>query len=162
VSLGPSSYTSCPYSSKCLERLSENSERATREGAFHNPAPRQDLTKPRRGISRCQSVCCPSLDHSSAQILATFSGVGFGVRCTTSTLKPSHIFCPVLAPTLITCIHPQVGKAWKAITYTLQQQLDPILIGDFSAHDLGFFEHQSLCIHQEMALSGAHLLATAS
>jgi hypothetical protein len=30
-----------------------------------------------------------------------------------------------------------VRKAWKVILYTLQQQLDPVLIGDLGAVDLG-------------------------
>src|SRR5919107_5555077 len=50
-----------------------------------------NTSKPRRGSNLCQSMCQPSLDHSSAQILATFSGVGFGVRCTTSTLTPNSL-----------------------------------------------------------------------
>src|SRR5215212_3336824 len=44
-------------------------------------------SKPRRGSNFCQSISQPSLDHSSAHIIATFSGVGLGVRCTTSTLR---------------------------------------------------------------------------
>ena len=45
------------------------------------------------------------------------------------------------------------------ILYTLQQQLDPILIGDLGAMNLGF-ERQFLRIHQEMALSVAYLLTS--
>lgn len=52
-------------------------------------------SKPRRGSSFCQSICQPSLDHSSAQIRAVFSEISFGVRCTTSTLRPDAFStCP--------------------------------------------------------------------
>src|SRR3712207_2998146 len=68
-----------------------------------------------------------------------------------------HLFCPVLAPALVPGIHPQVRKARKAISCTLQQQFDPVLIGDLGAMDPGF-EHQSLRIYQEMALPAANLL----
>jgi len=45
--------------------------------------------KPLGGMSLCQSIFLPSLAPSSAQILAIFSGTGFGGLRTTSTLKPS-------------------------------------------------------------------------
>ncbi len=45
------------------------------------------------------------------------------------------------------------------ISHTLQQQLDPVLIRDLGIVDPGF-EHQSLSVYQEMALSAANLLPT--
>jgi hypothetical protein len=42
---------------------------------------------------------------------------------------------------LVAGIEPQVPKARKAIAYTVQQQFDPVLIGDLGAHDLGL-QHQ--------------------
>ena len=73
--------------------------------------------------------------------------------------QAEHLFCPLLAPALVAGSHPQVRKARKAISYTPQQQFDPVLIGDLGAVDLGF-EHQSLRIHQEMTLPAANLLPT--
>jgi hypothetical protein len=73
--------------------------------------------------------------------------------------QAEHLFDPVLAPPLVPGIHPQLRKVWKAISYTLQQQFDPVLIGHLGAVDLGF-EHQSLRIHQQMALSATNLLPT--
>src|SRR3712207_699515 len=47
-------------------------------------------------MSLRQSTLLPALAHSSAQIFATFSGIDFGGRLTTSTLKPkassAHLF----------------------------------------------------------------------
>jgi hypothetical protein len=48
------------------------------------------------------------------------------------------LFCPLLTAALVAGVYPQVRKARKAIAYTFQQQLDPVLIGDLSAVDLGF------------------------
>ena len=52
--------------------------------------------------------------------------------------QAEHLFHPVLAPALVPGIHPQVRKARKVFSYTLQQQLDPVLIGDLGAVNLGF------------------------
>jgi hypothetical protein len=117
---------------------------------------------PRCGSSLCQSICQPSLAHSSAEILAVFSGVGFGVRCTTSTLRPNAFsFCSFLTPTLVTCVHPQMRKAGNTIVGGLQHQLDAVLIRHLGAVDFGL-EHQPFRIHQEMALSATYLLSTYS
>ena len=59
-----------------------------REGALHHPPTRQDPEEPRGGMSLCQSTFLPSLAHSCAHTIATFSGTGFGGLRTTSTLKP--------------------------------------------------------------------------
>jgi hypothetical protein len=72
--------------------------------------------------------------------------------------QAEYVFSSILAPTLVTGVHPQVRKAWKAIAYTFQQQLDPVLVRDLGAVYLGF-QDQSLRIHQEMALPAANLLA---
>src|SRR5215217_5357835 len=73
--------------------------------------------------------------------------------------QAEYLFCPLLASTLVAGIHPQVRKTRKAIAYTLQQQFDPVLIGDLRAVDLGL-QDQSLRIHQQMPLPAAHLLPT--
>jgi hypothetical protein len=72
--------------------------------------------------------------------------------------QAEHLFYPVLAPALVPGIHPQLRKARKAISYTLEQQFDPVLIWD-----LGFL-NESLRIHQEeeLALPAANLLPTPS
>ncbi len=61
--------------------------------------------------------------------------------------QAEHLFHPVLVPVLLPGIHPQVRKARKAISYTLQQQFDPVRIGDLGAVDLNF-EHQFLRIRR--------------
>jgi hypothetical protein len=45
-------------------------------------------------------------------------------------VQTKHLFHPALAPALVASIHPQVRKARKAISYTLQQQFDPVLVED--------------------------------
>src|SRR5918998_250490 len=65
---------------------------------------------------------------------------------------------PLLAPALVTPIHPQVREAWKALASGLQQQPDPILVGYLSAVDLGL-EDQAFRIHEQVALAPADLLA---
>ena len=45
----------------------------------------------------------------------------------------------------------------KALAGALQQQLDPVLVGNFGAVDLGL-EHESLSIHEQVSLSAADLL----
>lgn len=52
--------------------------------------------------------------------------------------QAEHLFYPVLAPALVPGIHPQVRKARKAISYTLEQQFDPVLIWDLGTVNLGF------------------------
>lgn len=49
---------------------------------------RGKATYPLGGMSLRQSTLLPSLAHSSAQILATFSGTGLGGLRTTFTLEP--------------------------------------------------------------------------
>src|SRR5918997_1867083 len=66
-------------------------------------------SKPRRAISLCQSIFSPSLAHSSAQIRAIFSDVGFGVRCTTSTLRPSTFSAHSL-PRHLGNLHPATDE----------------------------------------------------
>src|SRR5215213_6910210 len=73
--------------------------------------------------------------------------------------QAEHLFDPVLAPALVPCIHPQVRKTRKAISYTLQQQLDPVLVGDLGAVNLGL-QDQSLRIHEQVSLPTANLLTT--
>ena len=72
--------------------------------------------------------------------------------------QAEHIFCPLLALALVAGIHPQVRKAPKAISYTLQQQLDPVLIGDLGAVDLSL-QYQAVRIYQKVTLTAADLLA---
>src|SRR5215218_7505004 len=73
--------------------------------------------------------------------------------------QAEHFFCPLLASALVTRIHPQVREVLKVISYTLQQQLDPILIGNLGAVDLGF-KHQAFCVYQQVTLPAANLLPT--
>jgi hypothetical protein len=73
--------------------------------------------------------------------------------------QTEFLLYPFLAPTLVTRIHPQVREVRKAISYTLQQQLDPVLIGDLGAVDLDL-ENQAFRVHQELALPAANLLPT--
>ena len=72
--------------------------------------------------------------------------------------QAEHLFDPVLAPALVPCIHPQLRKARKALSYTLQQQSDPVLIGDLGTVDLGF-ENQPFRIYKQVSLASANLLA---
>ena len=46
------------------------------------------------------------------------------------------LLCPLLAPALLTGVHPQMPEARKASASGLQQQLDPVLVGDLGAEDL--------------------------
>jgi hypothetical protein len=73
--------------------------------------------------------------------------------------QAEYVLCPLLASTLVTGIHPQVREARKAISPTLEQQLDPVLIGNLRAVDLGL-QDQSLRIHEQVTLSAANLLPT--
>ncbi len=50
-----------------------------------------NLSKAGRLGSLPRSIPRPSLNHSLAQILKTFSGGGFGVRFTTSTSTPNSL-----------------------------------------------------------------------
>ena len=59
------------------------------------------------------------------------------------------LLCPLLAPTLVTSVYPQMRKAWKALTGGFQQQPESVLVGDLGAMDLNL-EHQSLRIHQQV------------
>jgi hypothetical protein len=49
--------------------------------------------------------------------------------------------------------------ARKAISYTLEQQFNPVLIGDLGAVDLGF-QDQPFRIHQQVTLPAMDLLPT--
>src|SRR4028118_765867 len=48
-------------------------------------------SKPRRGNIFSASMCRPSSCHSLAQASRTFSGGGFGERCTTPALRPKDL-----------------------------------------------------------------------
>jgi hypothetical protein len=65
---------------------------------------------------------------------------------------------PLLAPTPVAGLHPQVGEPREAIPRTLQEQPDAVLVGDLGAVNLRL-ENQPLCVHQQVALSALHLLA---
>src|SRR5215217_3777120 len=54
-------------------------------------------TRPLGGIIFCQSTLTPSLAHSLAHAISTFSGAGFFGRSTRSTLQP-RAFCTQSAP----------------------------------------------------------------
>src|SRR5215207_5264800 len=62
-----------------------------RQGPFRYPAPRQYLEAPAWEQLFSRSMFRPSLLHSLAQASSTFSGGGFGERCTTSTLRPKEL-----------------------------------------------------------------------
>jgi hypothetical protein len=73
--------------------------------------------------------------------------------------QAEHLFCPLFPPSLVAGIYPQVRKARKAIAYTLQQQFNPILIGNLGAVHLSL-QHQPFRIHQQVSLSASDLFAT--
>ena|SRR5215217_789883 len=56
-------------------------------------------------------------------------------------------------------IHPQMAEARKSRICPMQQRLDPFVIHHLGAVDLGF-EHETLGIHQEVALAPFDLLAS--
>src|SRR5919206_3168522 len=100
---------------------------------------RGKTSKPRRGSNLCQSIFSPSLAHSSAQIPAIFSGIGFGVRRTTSTLSPRVRFQPNPCP--------DPGNRRRAIgekgagggtARILAAALEPVPVGALRAMYLGF------------------------
>jgi hypothetical protein len=68
------------------------------------------------------------------------------------------LLCPLLAPALVTGVHPQVREAWKVLASRLQKQLNPVLVRYFGAVYLGF-EDQALRIYEQVSLSAANLLA---
>jgi hypothetical protein len=82
-------------------------------------------------------------------------------RCTMHDLyaQAEHILCPLLAPALVTGIHPQMREARKAIFYTLQQQLYPVLIGNLGTVNLGL-QDQPFRIHEQVSLPAANLFPT--
>src|SRR5215213_5850907 len=132
--------------------------REPREGTLHNPAAREDLEAPARKQLLpidLPTLFRPLLRPPHRDLLWR----RLGSAMNDLDAQAEHLFHPVLAPALVPGIYPQVRKAWKAISYTLQQQFDPVLIGDLGAVDLGF-EHQALRIHQEMTLPAANFLPT--
>src|SRR5215212_10669128 len=72
--------------------------------------------------------------------------------------QPELLLCPLLAPTLVAGIHPQVRKAWKAITCGFQQQLNPVLLGHLCTMNLGL-EHQPFRVHQQLSLAAVNFLS---
>jgi hypothetical protein len=73
--------------------------------------------------------------------------------------QAEHLFCPLFAPALVTGVHPHVRKARKAISHTVYKQLDPVLIGDLGAVDLGL-QDQPFRLHEQVSLPAANLLPT--
>src|SRR5215211_606023 len=72
--------------------------------------------------------------------------------------QPKLLLCPLLAPALVACVHPQMREARKAHASGLQKQLDAILVGYLSAVD-PCFEHETLRIYQQVSLAAANLLS---
>ena len=77
------------------------------------------------------------------------------------------LLCPLLAPALLTGVHPQMPEARKASASGLQQQLDPVLVGDLGAEDLYskdlyskdlYSEEQTLRIYQQVSAGVAFYL----
>src|SRR5215213_1640831 len=75
--------------------------------------------------------------------------LGYWLGCAMDNLNAyaEFLLCPLLAPTLVTSVYPQMRKTWKALTGGFQQQPEPVLVGDLRAVDPNL-EHQSLRIHQ--------------
>jgi hypothetical protein len=67
------------------------------------------------------------------------------------------LLCPLLAPALLTGVHPQMPEARKASASGLQQQLDPVLLGDLGAEDL-YSEEQTLRIYEQVSAGVAFYL----
>ena len=72
--------------------------------------------------------------------------------------QPEHLLYPLFAPALVTRVHPQMREARKAFAGGLQQQLDPVLVGNLSAVNLDL-EYQAFRIHEQVSLAAADLLA---
>jgi hypothetical protein len=65
---------------------------------------------------------------------------------------------PLSVPALVTGVHPQMREARKVLVGDLQQQLDPVLVGNLGAVNLGL-EDQTFHIYQQVSLSASDLLA---
>jgi hypothetical protein len=103
-----------------------------RSDYLHNPTPRQEL----KASARHQPLpvdlltfLCPLLGPDSCHLIwRRLWGTMHHLDA-----QAEHLFCPLFPPSLVAGIYPQVRKARKAIAYTLQQQFNPILIGNLGA-----------------------------
>src|SRR5829696_4964898 len=121
---------------------------------------RGNTLKPRGGISLGQSIFSPSFAHSSAQILATFSGMGLAGLRTTSTLRPKTSSAHLLhLPSYPASSHRRYFRRVSPVHADFSRSLSPswgrgpwrwVLLG---------FEDQSFGIHQQVPLPAVDLLA---
>src|SRR5688500_10611824 len=106
--------------------------REPREGTLHNPTAWEDLETP--AWKQLLPIDLPPLfrpllrPHHRDLLLSQL-----GSAMNDLDAQAEHLFCPLLAPALVPGIHPQVRKAPKALSYTLKQQFDPVLIGDLGS-----------------------------
>ena len=86
--------------------------------------------------------------------------LGYRLRGTMDDLdaQPGLPLGPLLAPALVTRVYPQPRETRKELAGSLQQQLDPVLVGHLSAVDLDF-ENQAFRIDEQVPLAPANLLA---
>src|SRR5215213_421952 len=85
------------------------------ERPLRNPPTRQDLEASARHQPLpldLSPLLCPFLRPDPRDLL------GYGLRGTMHDLdaQAEHFFCPLLASSLVTGVHPQMREAWKVLT----------------------------------------------
>src|SRR5918994_173990 len=101
----------------------------------------------------------PLLEPFPSPDLQNLLGWGLGGAIDYLDLHAKCLLDPILAPTSVARVHPQVRKPRQTRTSRFEQTTDAVLVWDLRAVHLGF-DHQTLGVHQQMPLPAADILAS--